>query len=383
MAEGNGREQCYGYIRCPVRLLGGKTYRMRVKFRFSGFEDVNRHLVHGVFTKRFNDGIFQYRKEGGMVVGEGRFLGPAEDQDGEVRLYFRYSARGRVWWEQVLLEECEPVPPRPVKIAVSWGKGDLKHWSRWLDAAGAGGADIALMPELFNGIDDPMKAESEDGPSWRLMASKARQWKMHVSGTTYVRRGDLVFNSAPLFDREGKLIGVYDKNMVYEPELDLGASPGEGYPVFQTDVGRIGIIICYDSWFPETVQLLALKGAELVLWPAEGGYNGLMHARSADNGVFIAGSIRNNPAGVWDSAGNQAGDERPDPTCRAPSAILDYQKDEAMRLFLVTVDLSKKVSPGWNGGPMRSAPGGRRCRETCLRPLEGNIEMEARCWYTV
>jgi predicted amidohydrolase len=267
--------------------------------------------------------------------------------------------------------------------AVSWGNGDLKHWSRWLDAAGAGGADIALMPELFNGIDDPMKAESEDGPSWRLMASKARQWKMHVSGTTYVRRGDLVFNSAPLFDREGKLIGVYDKNMVYEPELDLGASPGEGYPVFQTDVGRIGIVICYDSWFPETVQLLALKSAELILFPSAGYYTELMHARSADNGVFIAASSLNCPAGVWDSGGNQAGEERPDPTCYAPSAILDIQRDEARRIFLVTIDLSRKPSPAWWGGPMRSAPGGRRCRETCLDPLEGDIGVEARRWHVV
>jgi predicted amidohydrolase len=358
MGEGNGRRECYGYLRHAVRLAGGKTYRMRAKFRFSGFEDVNRHVVQGVFTKKFNNGIFQYRKEEDSVIGEGRFAGPADDQDGEVRLYFRYSAHGKAWWDQVSLEECNPIPPRPVKVAVSWGKGGMKHWEKWLDTAGAARADVALMPELFNEIYNPMKAETEEGPSWKLMAGKARQWRMHVSGTTYICRGDLVFNSAPLFDREGKLLGVYDKNMVYEPELDLGATPGEGLPVFQTDFGKVGIIICYDSWFPETVRLLALKGAELVLWPAEGGYNELMHARSADNGVFIAGSIVNNPACVWDSGGNQAGEERRDPTCRAPSAILDLQRDEAMRLLLVTVDLSRKVSPGWHGGPMRSAPGG-------------------------
>ncbi|HEU5406581.1 MAG TPA: carbon-nitrogen hydrolase family protein [Nitrospira sp.] len=383
MAEGNGRRECYGYLRHPARMIGGETYRLRVKFRFSGFEDVNRHLVHGVFTKKFNNGIFHYRKEGKSVIGEAYFLGPPEDQDGEVRLYYRYSARGRVWWDQVSLEQCKPVPQRPVKVAVSWGKEDMKHWEKWLDAAGTGGADIALLPELFNGVKDPMKAESENGPAWRLMASKARQWKMHVSGTTYIRRGDLVFNSAPLFDREGKLIGVYDKNMVYDPELDLGATPGTGFPVFQTDVGKIGIIICYDSWFPETVQSLALKGAELVLFPNAGYYTELMHARSADNGVFVAASSLANPANVWDSGGNKAGEEKPDPTCSAPHAILDFRKDETMGLFLVTVDLSKKVSPAWWGGPMRSAPGGRRCRRTCMDPLEGQIGLDVKRWYEV
>lgn len=383
MAEGNGRGQCYGYVRYPVRLMGGKTYRMQVKFHFAGFEDVNRHLVHGVFTRKFNNGIFQYTREGNTALGEGRFAGPAQDEEGEVRLYFRYSARGKVWWEWVSLEECQPIRPRPVKVAVSWGKGDLDHWSRWLDAAGRRGADIALMPELFNGVTDPMKAEREGGASWRLMADKARQWKMHVSGTTYVRRGELVLNSAPLFDRTGKLLGVYDKNMVYEPELDLGASPGEGFPVFETDAGRIGTIICYDSWFPETVRMLALKGAELILFPNEGYYMELMHARSADNGVFIAASSGDNPAGVWDSGGNQAGEARPDPTCYAPSTILGFRKDEARRLFLVAIDLSKRTSPAWWGGPMRSAPGGRRCRETSMDPLEGRIGQEAARWFGV
>jgi predicted amidohydrolase len=384
MAEGNGRQECYGYLRHPVRIAGGKTYRMRARFRFSGLSDINRNLVHGVFTNQFNNGIFQYRKEGDWGIGEGHFPGPPEDQDGEVRLYFRYSATGKVWWEQVSLEECMPIASRPVKLAVSWGTGDLKYWERWLDAAGARGADLALMPELFNGIEDPMKAESEDGPSRRLMAEKARQWKMHVSGTTYVWRGDLVFNTAPLFDREGKLVGIYDKNMVYEPELDLGATPGHGFPVFQTDLGKIGIIICYDSWFPKTVELLALKGAELILFPNAGYYAELMHARSADNDVFIAASSLNNPAGVWDAAGHQAGEDRPDPTCVAPSAILSFQRDEATRLFLVTVDLAKKASPDGNeGGPMRSAPGGRRCRETCMVPLEADIALEARRWFEV
>ncbi len=380
MAEGNGRRECYGYLRHPVRLAGGKTYRLRARFRFSGFEDVNRHLVHGVFAQNFNNGILRYRREGDSIIGEGHFPGPPEDRDGEVRLYFRYSAKGRVWWDQVSLEECEPIPPRLVKVAVSWGRGDLKHWERWLDAAGSSGADVALMPEMFNGIEDPMKAEPADGPSRKLMASKARQWKMHVSGTAYVQRGDLAFNSAPLFDREGKLLGVYDKNMAYEPELDLGATPGEGFPVFQTDLGKIGIMICYDSWFPETVQLLALKGAELILFPNAGYYTELMHARSADNGVFLAASSLDNPAGVWDSAGNKAGEERPDPTCYGPSAVLNFQRDDETRLFLATVDLSKKVSPAWWGGPMRSAPGGRRCRETCMAPLDADIALEAKRW---
>ena len=380
MAEGNGRQECFGYLRCPVRLSGGKTYRLRVRFRVNGFEDIDHHLIHGVFSKSFNDGVFRYKREGGVFVGEGHFTGPPTDVEGEVRLYFRYSARGKVWWKEASLEECAPIKPRPVKIAVSWGKGDLAYWERWLDTVGNRGADVALLPEMFNGIDDPMHAESEDGPSWALLARKARQWNMHVSGTVYIRRGDLVFNSAPLFDRNGKLLGAYDKNMLYDPEVDNGATCGKGFPVFQTDVGKIGIIICYDSWFPETVKALALNGAELVLFPNAGYYMQLMHARSADNGVFVAVSSENTPAGVWDSGGNQAGEEKPDPTRYAPNAILNFQKDEAARYLLVTVDLSKKPSPHYWGGPMLSAPGGRRCRRTWVEPFDAEIARQEHTW---
>jgi predicted amidohydrolase len=203
---------------------------------------------------------------------------------------------------------------------------------------------------------------------------------MYVSGSVYIRRGDLIFNSAPLFDRNGKLVGAYDKNMLYEPEVEGGATPGRGLPVFHTELGRIGIMICFDSWFPETARLLALKGAELILFPNAGYFMQLMHARAADNGVCVAASSGLCPAGVWDSAGNQAGEERADPTHYAPSAILNFQKDQAARWLLATLDLSKRPSPHYWGGPMLSAPGGRRCRTTSIVPLEPEVAREANRW---
>lgn len=384
LGEGNGRNECYGYVRIPVRLTPGKWYRMRVRFRFSGFDDVNRHLVHGVFsapdTLQYNNGIFHYRKDGEWATGEAHFQGPSQDLNTEVRLYLRYSPRGKVWWDQVSLEEAEPVPSRPVRVAVSWGHGDREHWSRWLDAAGARHADVALLPEVFNRL-GPMKAELPDGPSWQLLSAKARQWKMHVSGTTYIRRGDLVYNTAPLFDRQGKLLGTYDKVMLYDPELDDGVTSGDRFPVFDTDIGRVGIITCYDSWFSQSAQMLALQGAELALLPNEGYYTELMHARAADNCMFLAVSSGDNPANVWDSGGNQAGQDRPDPSCAAPNAILSYEKDEDLGLIVATLDLSIKSSPNYWGGPMRSAPGGRRCRETSPIPFEGQVSDLKQRWY--
>lgn len=380
MAAGNGRRECFGYARCPVHLEANKTYRMRVRLRFEGMEDLNRHLVHGVFASNFNDGIFSYRREGEWVIGENRFPTADEPVDGEVRLYFRFSPHGKVWWDYISLQECDPIPPRLVKIACSWGTGDLEHWTKWLDRAGEKKVDIALLPEMFNGkgVKD---AEPIDGTAATLLSQKARQWKMYVSGSFYEKRGDLVLNTAPLFDREGRLVGTYCKNQLYDPEEDDGATPGVGFPVFQTDFGKVGIIICYDSWFPETTRLLAYKGAELILFPNAGYFTGLMPARAADNGVWFAVSSLNCPAGVWDTSGACAGEENPNSTRYVVSSISEFEKDDESRMLIATVDLSRKYSPHWWGGPMRSAPGGRRLRQTLIVPIEEEIAREAKRWW--
>jgi predicted amidohydrolase len=380
LARGNGRRECFGYVRHPVQLDAGKTYRLRVWLEAEGLKDLSRHLVHGVFAEGYNDGILSYRRMAGGALGDQRFPGPQTACDAEVRLYFRFSARGRVWWRHVSLQECEPIKPRLVKVACSWGQGDLDYWSRWLDAAGSRGVDLALLPETFAGI-NAADAQPLDGPAATLMAAKARQWHMYVSGSIYERRGDVIYNTAPLFDRSGRLVGTYSKNMLYDPELDMGITPGTGLPVFQADFGKVGIIICYDSWFPETARLVAYKGAELVLFPNAGYYAGLMPARAADNGVWIAVSSLQGPAGVWDSSGTCAGEMSPEPTRFGPSSVLAFEKNHDLRLVTATLDLSRRYSPHYWGGPLRSAPGGRRVRQTLIQPIEAEISRQAQRWW--
>lgn len=380
MAQGNGRNECFGSIEYPVKLEANKTYCLRVRFRLEGFDDVNRHLVHGLFGAGFNNGVLEYRRDGQWIVGESRFTGPTQAIAANVRLYFRYAPKGKVWWDEVSLSECKAIPPRKVKIAVSGGAGTMAHWGQVLDAAGAKGCDVALLPEMFEGNHDPLKAEAVDGPSMKFLSDKAKQHKMYVSGSLYLKRGDVVYNTAPLFDRQGKCVGMYDKNMLYDPEVDLGATSGTELPVFDTDFGKLGIMICYDSWHPSVAKLLALKGAELILFPSAGYYRQLMHARAADNCVVIAASSEGNPLGLWDSSGTEAGEEKPDPSRYAASNIKDVDKDDKLKILIATVDLSAKPSPHNWGGPMMSAPGGRRVRSTSPLYIEDEIAREVRRW---
>src|SRR5262249_27542491 len=107
-AAGNGRDECFGFIKHPVRLEGGKTYRLRVRFKVQGLEDPNRHLVHAIFGHGFNEGIFEYRREGEWIIGERSFTGPTGDVNADLRLCFRYSADGKVVWDWVSLQDREP-----------------------------------------------------------------------------------------------------------------------------------------------------------------------------------------------------------------------------------------------------------------------------------
>jgi predicted amidohydrolase len=223
--------------------------------------------------------------------------------------------------------------------------------------------------------------QSLDGPTLTFLAAKAKQWNMYVCGTFHLKRGDMVYNSAPLVGRGGSLVGIYDKVMLYDPELDQGITPGDHVPVFDVDFGRIGVMTCYDSWHPSVARLLALKGAEIILFPSASYYMQLMHARAADNGVVIAASSQGAPCGVWDGGGNQANAGSPDGTRHAPCAFTSFEKDDVLKMQIVTVDLSKRPSPHYWGGPKLSAPGGRRVRTTSSFCLEDEIALEAKRWW--
>ena len=394
MAEGNGRKECFGYIHQKILLPENRTFLMRVVFRAEGIEDVNRNIVHGIFGD-FNNGIFEYHREGEWVVGEHKF--PGRGKNCEARIYFRFSPEGKVWWKEISITECDPIPPRIVKIAVCKGVRDKKGWENFLDSAGTRGCDVALMGEFFlPGDIDGVKTKilSPDvkmsdagisemkGPAIQMMSAKARQWNMYVSGTLRLRQDsdDVIYNSAPLFNRKGELVGIYDKVNLYDPELDLGTSPGERIPVFKTDFGTLGIMICYDSWHPAVAKLLALKGAEIILFPSVGYYAQLMHARSADNGVVIAATSVDSPCGVWDAGGNRAGITGDDDSRHAPTQIVSFEENKEQGMQFVRVDLSIEASPHYWGGPMLSAPGGRRVRATGNFYVEDEIADEVRSW---
>lgn len=147
--------------------------------------------------------------------------------------------------------------------------------------AARGGAQVVLLPEVFHEfffiIYLDMKyfesAEPIPGPITERMQALARELGIVIVAPIYERVDRSVYyNSAVVIDADGQILGTYRKNHIPLSTLfyeKLYFKPGNlGYPVWDTSVGRVGIMICYDRHFPEPARALGLKGAELVFNPS-------------------------------------------------------------------------------------------------------------------
>src|SRR6266545_227748 len=148
--------------------------------------------------------------------------------------------------------------------------------------AAADGAQITCLQEIFNGPYFPAEqdpkwyatADREDGPTVTRMLELARDHGMALIVPFYEEaQPGVYYNSAVVVERDGSVLGKYRKTHI--PQVGpcfwekYYFKPGNlGYPVFDTSVGRVGLIICYDRHFPEVARQLGLKGAELVFNPS-------------------------------------------------------------------------------------------------------------------
>lgn len=171
-----------------------------------------------------------------------------------------------------------------------------------LARAGAAGADLAVLPEdLLGAITgtglDLDTAEPIPGPFADWLAGIASRNNMWICACQYERDGTQVWNTAYLIDRAGGIAGRYRK--VHEAELyrrEFGVQTGNEFPVFDTELGRLGIMVCFDNVFPESSRVLALQGAQLICFPdanyhpSEFDVETLARARAIDNAVYVARS---------------------------------------------------------------------------------------------
>ncbi|BEG73980.1 nitrilase family protein [Achromobacter xylosoxidans] len=142
------------------------------------------------------------------------------------------------------------------------------------EQAAAQGARLVVLPELANtGYMFASRQEAHalaesvpDGPSSRAWIALAQRLGIYLVAGIAERSGGKLYNAAIIAGPDGYL-GTYRKLHLWGDE-NLFFEPGDlGLPVFHTELGRIGVAICYDGWFPEVYRLLALRGADIVAVP--------------------------------------------------------------------------------------------------------------------
>lgn len=142
---------------------------------------------------------------------------------------------------------------------------------RLIEEAADEGAQLVVLPELANsGYVFESREEAfelaepiPDGPAVRAWMEVARRRGLYLSAGIAEREGTALYNSAAIVGPEGH-VGTFRKVHLWNEE-NLFFEPGNlGFPVFKTPIGRLGAIICYDGWFPESYRLLALQGADII-----------------------------------------------------------------------------------------------------------------------
>ncbi len=231
---------------------------------------------------------------------------------------------------------------------------NIDHICALLEEAGQQGCDIVCTPEDMCGIlsyglrpHESLPGETKPiiqalipdllNETTHRIAAIAKKYRMYVIACLLVRDQDgKAYNVALLFDRSGKLVGMYRK--VHLPSFEpWHTAHGQAFPVFATDFGTVGIMICYDMDFPEAARILALSGADIIFHPTVAQYfdgkpERLQTAikartRAMENHVYICPAIYGNRgSGIIDPKGKVVA-EQYDKTDVVVTGVLDLAQE--------------------------------------------------------
>lgn len=273
-----------------------------------------------------------------------------------LQLYLSNAPSGTLWWDDISLDQIPDPGPRKVTVASinlrpQHMRSSAESVGRFIEAVEAAvrvKTDIILLPEgitvVGTGKSYSEVAESIPGPTTVRLGELARRRSSYVAAGIYEREGPAIYNTAVLIDRAGNLAGKYRKVYLPREEVEAGLTPGSDYPVFSTDFGTVGMMICYDVFFADPARALATKGAELIVMPIWGGDETLAKARAIENKVFLIASGYDHPTYVMDPDGERL-------------AVAEKRGDAA----IATIDLNKRYLD-----PFLGDMHGRRMKELRL-----------------
>ncbi len=339
-----------GVLRKVVPVKGGRFYRFRGLYRLSGDAVGRDHAIPNVawinrdgpnptvspdliMNPNKTPSVDSYRApdvyprdrrvtSSGWTVVEGTYQAPEQATHARLELRFRGRPGMVLRWANVTWEPTAPDHRRVGLAAVHYTpdgptpEANRKQFVPLVNKAGQKGADLVVLPEYatYRGTGGSYADVAEavpDGPTTRFFADLAEKETLYIVAGLIERAadGDL-HNTAILVGPDG-YVGKYRKVVPTGNERNGGLVPGTEYPVFETEIGTLGMMICWDVHFPEVARNLANKGAEIIALPIWGGDPKLARARAIENQVYLVTSTYTSPeenwmkTAVWDLGGRR------------------------------------------------------------------------------
>ncbi len=317
-------------------VTGGKHYRFTAGYQAKGVAVPRRSIVaelhwrdaQGKKVALDNPGVTDYLR-GATAMAETEFPTTKEvDRQGWtemsdtyqapskatqliVELHLRWAPGGAVRWSNVALTETAAPAPRTVRLATVHFKpkggrtpqDNCRMYEPFIAEAARQKADLVVLGETltFVNLGKPFAdvAEPIPGPSTEYFGQLAKKHNIYLVPGLFERDGHLVYNVAVLIGPDGKIVGKYRKVCLPRGEIEGGIAPGSEYPVFPTRFGKVGLMVCYDGFFPEVARELTNNGAEVIAWPVWGCNPMLAAARACENHVYVVSSTYEDVSRNW------------------------------------------------------------------------------------
>ena len=330
------REGLDGYWTKKYPVIGGKSYRFEAWRKFENIASPRRSLVVRILWQDdkgksvlLDTPVVSGYLRGSVAVAEPEYpTDKATDADGwtevsdtyrapskatraVVELHLQWAPRGKVEWSNVSFAETPSLPERKVRLAAvhfrpQGGKTPLDNvgqFEPFIIEAARQKADLVVLPETltFYGLGKTYVdcAETIPGPSTNFFGELAKKHNLYIVAGLLERDQHLVYNVAVLLAPDGKIAGKYRKVALPRGEIAGGIAPGNEYPVFDTRFGKLGMMICYDGFFPEVARQLTSNGAEVIAWPVWGCNPLLAQARAVENHVYLVSSTYEDISRNW------------------------------------------------------------------------------------
>jgi predicted amidohydrolase len=305
--QGSGNPGAYGaWQRRVDAIIGGSQYKFSAYYKSRNIAYERRCISARLewldaSGKRVRppEYLQDIGKEGEWTRVEYQTRAPDKATSVRVQLILAWAPQGTVWWDDVEWISGAISHDRIVRAVTLFHRPKGTHsaaesvqeFGHLVESVEYFKPDIICLPEGITVVGTGKSyvdvSEPIPGPTTGTLGTLAKRLRSYIVAGIYERVGGLVYNTAVLLDRNGNLAGKYRKTHLPYEEAEGGITPGDSYPVFTTDFGKIGILICWDIQFPESARAMAGSGAELLLVPIWGGSEALTRARAIENQTYV------------------------------------------------------------------------------------------------